>query len=242
MRRLLRAIRARRAERLGRDETERLVAGDRAGPGNPGLDHLLEAVRAPATAAELNGEQAMVAALAAERRQAASVPRVPAVPASGPTRRLAVTVGTALVLLGASGTAVAARTGDLPAGFQQSAHRLFSGLGVPAPGTSPPGTSPTRPGPAPATTTPTPTPRPSAPTATLTPSRASWCTAWKTAEAGGHPMNGRDRRDLYAAAGGEQNVARYCASVTVSPSSPTAKKTAKPTKSPKPKRSKKPKE
>jgi hypothetical protein len=229
-------IRARQADRFGLDEAERVAAGGRAGPGSPGLDHLLDAVRAPATAEELRGERAMIAAMAAERRRVTAAPaqRVPAVPAPRPVRRLAVTVVAAVALLGASGTAVAARTGDLPAGVQQSAHRLFSGLGVP-----PPTTRPTRePEPTRSSARPTRTPSPSAGGKPGAATPAQWCAAWRTAAGGGHPMNGRDRRDLIEAAGGEDDVARYCATVTASPSTAEKKKDLK---SKKPKNSKEPK-
>ncbi|MFC7535359.1 hypothetical protein [Actinoplanes sp. GCM10030250] len=69
MRALIHAFRTWRADRRDLDETDRLIAGARAGTG---LDHLLGAVRAPATTGELSGEQAMAAAVAAERRRAAA--------------------------------------------------------------------------------------------------------------------------------------------------------------------------
>ncbi|MEU4423284.1 hypothetical protein AB0F81_21875 [Actinoplanes sp. NPDC024001] len=223
----LRAIRDRRSGRLDLDRAD------------PALNHLLDAVRAPASPTELSGEQAMVAALAAERRRAAAAtrPDIPAVPARRSTRRLVVTVVAAVAVLSVSGTAVAARTGNLPTGVQQGAHRLFSGLGVPAPT---PSRAPTRtPSSAPA---PSPTPRATSPRTPvpLGPAQAGWCAAWQTADAGGHPMNGRDRRDLIAAAGGEENIERYCArqGVTTSPADPTG--TTHPGNAPKTKKSKKP--
>lgn len=228
---LLRAFRARRDDRVSLDEADRLVAGGRAGPADRPLDHLLDAVRAPATAEELNGERALVAALAAERRHAmaSGEPAVSTVAARRPIRTIIVAVVTAVALLGVGGAAVAARTGHLPDGFQQDAHRLFSELGIPAPHTSPTGAGPA---PSPSRTR-SPTPAPSRSTADSTPTplptasvtdgpapgtRARWCTAWQTAAAGGRPMNGRDRRDLFAAAGGAGNVGDYCATFAASPS------------------------
>ncbi|MEV6303922.1 hypothetical protein AB0M02_31275 [Actinoplanes sp. NPDC051861] len=195
------------AERRGRDQIP-----------TAGLEHLLDAIQAPATAQELRGEQAFAAALAAERRRAAAF-------AQRRHRKRTVVAGAvaAVAILAASGTGVAARTGNLPPDVQQGAHQLFSGLGVPAPRSS---TS--RPVTPPPTAAPTLSPTP-------TPSRAEWCSAWRTANEGGKPMNGRERRDLVAAAGGAAEVAKYCG--PVSPSA-TAKPT-RPGKSAKPEKSKK---
>ncbi|MEV6850350.1 hypothetical protein [Actinoplanes sp. NPDC051411] len=211
-------MRKRRAGRLGLDEADRLLGGDRVGPRSPGLDHLLDALQAPATTGEMSGEQATVAALAAERRRAVLSTRPEGsqrVPVSTSARTLVVSIVTGLALLGAGGTAVAARTGNLPANVQQHAHRLFSALGVPAPRTGP-----SEPAPAPAgpSVTPTATGSPT-PAATITAGprvQAAWCAAWRTAAEGGKPMNGRSRHDLIAVAGGQDNVARYCARLTAS--------------------------
>ncbi|WP_433303204.1 hypothetical protein ACQP2F_11370 [Actinoplanes sp. CA-030573] len=230
-----------RADRDGLEEADRLVAGDRAGPGSPGLDHLLDAVRAPGTPGEMSGERAMVAALAAERRRAALTTRPKGsirvqVPASG--RRFVVSLAAGVAVLGLAGTAVAAETGSLPAGVQQHAHRLFSALGVPAPrtGTTPPAPARSRSRPA---HTPRSTPAPTtAGPATTTPGAGpavAWCAAWRTAADGGKPMNGRDRKDLVAAAGGADNVASYCARIAPStgPAGPaTSVTTTKPGRSP----------
>src|SRR4051794_41623023 len=122
---LLRAMRTWRASPTGQDEADRLVVGGRS---DPGLDHLLDALRAPAIPGELSGEPEVVAALAAERRRAALTTepegrirvRVPRT-----TRTLVVSIATGLAVLIVGGTAVAAGTGNLPAGLQQRAHRLF---------------------------------------------------------------------------------------------------------------------
>ena len=219
---LVRAMRTRQADRLGLDEADRLAAGGRAGPGLPGLDHLLDAVRASATTRESSGEQATVAALAAERRRAVAATRPEGksrvqVPTSA--RTIVVSIVTGLVLLSAGGTAVAARTGNLPAGVQQHAHRLFSVLGVPAPGTggSAPGPAPSpTPAPVGSASLVAPTPAPTA--VTPTGEQVGWCEAWQAAAAGGRPINGRSRRDLIAAAGGADNVGQFCAGVTASAS------------------------
>ncbi|MET0493479.1 MAG: hypothetical protein ABW000_10160 [Actinoplanes sp.] len=261
---LLGAMRTWRADRAGLTEADRMVAGDRSGLGNPGLEYLLDAARGPGTTGETSGAQAMIAALAAERRRAVltAIPKGSIrvqVPTSA--RTFVVSIAAGVVLLGVGGTAVAARTGSLPAGVQQHAHDLFPALGVPAPGTgpttSPPAptasaagpTGPARPEPtptppatetsapetsAPETSTPK-RPRPTTPrpTATAPAEAPAWCEAWRVAAAGGHPMNGRARRDLNAAAGGADNVAEYCARLTGS-ASPAPTVTTKPGKGPKP--------
>jgi hypothetical protein len=209
MRAPLRAIRAWRA---ALHEADRLVAGDPAGSESPGLDQLLTAVRAPGTAAEMSGESAMAAAMAAERRRAATRK------SRGPVRTTIVAIVAALALLIAGGTALATR------------HGLFASPAVtPTPGSTSASPSP-RPEPAPA---PEPTPRPTTPTPTTSPPNTGWCVAWWTAEEGGHPMNGRDRKDLTAAAGGADKIAAYCAAAK-----PTATPTGKVKKSHKPKKTK----
>ncbi|XVV14947.1 hypothetical protein ACQP2X_11600 [Actinoplanes sp. CA-131856] len=240
----------------GRDEADRVAGGGRTG--DPGLDRLLDAARAPATPAETRGGEQMAAALAAERRRALAAQKRPARPRPARPRAVIVGVATAVFVLGAGGTAVAARTGSLPVGAQQQAHRLFSGLGVPPPiRTTPPAGPPTptaatlsrppsaptpRPSastpqssastsqPAPSGSSPAPSSPPPAPSATASTSaaaaedRIAWCTAWQIDADGGHPMNGRDRRDLFAAAGGEENVADYCDGVAAPSPSPGKKK------------------
>jgi hypothetical protein len=216
---LLHAMRTRRIHRIGPIEAERLVAGDLPGPELAALRKLLDAADAPAAAPELTGEKATVAAFRAHRTRAARAARRPARMRVGV---VSVAAGLALLVLG--GTAVAARTGNLPPGAQQHAHRLFSALGVPAPRT----------GPTPSVPRPVPTPAPSA-TATATASASvsasappiialSWCESWPSAP-GRTPLDPDSRRKLVAAAGGEPGVEPYCAglrksaSVTPSPSS-----------------------
>src|SRR5689334_2872820 len=137
----LHAIRTRRTHRIGHAEADRLVAGDHPGPIHAPLKKLLDAATAPATADELRGEKAAVAAFTAHRKSAARAAR--RTPAR--TRTAVVTVTAGLALLTLTGTAVAARTGNLPQGAQQHAHRLFSALGVPAPRTGPPKPVPSTP-------------------------------------------------------------------------------------------------
>jgi hypothetical protein len=212
---LLHAMRTRRIHRIGPAEADRLVTGDHTGTSYAALNELLDAARGPATAEELQGEKAAVAAFTAHRRSAARTPRRPA-----KARAAVVTVATGLALLALGGTAVAARTGNLPQGAQQHAHRLFSALGVPAPRTGPPG--------------PSPSPNSSAPAILA----LGWCDAWgrKGGPSGPHPssLSGDDVRKLAAAAGGEGGIERYCAdlrkSASASPApSPSGSRSASPT-------------
>jgi hypothetical protein len=176
----------RRNHRIGPDEAEHLVNGD--------LRHLFEAARAPATEQELAGEKAMVAAFVAHRRSAERAARKRR-PTSVRTAVVAMAAGLALLTFG--GTAVAARTGNLPRGAQQHAHRLFSALGVPAPRTGPPDS--THPSPSPTVTA------------------LSWCDQWQGKP---EPLSSENRRKLGEAAGGEDRIGKYCAEIRKS-ASPT---------------------
>jgi hypothetical protein len=220
---LLHAMRARRAERIDLEQqADRWVAGDPPAD-HQGLAELLAAAKAPATAEELAGERAAVAGFAAARRAASPRGRS-RVRMSRSTRAVVVNAAAGLVLVGGAGTAVAARTGNLPDGAQQHAHRLFSALGVPAPRTVRDDPSPL-PSASPSETTsrPHPTPTPGVPaTSPAEAVAAGWCRTWSAAP---HDSNARWRRDLIAAAGGEQNIPAYCTElgVTPGPASPTAK-------------------
>ncbi|MBM2615334.1 hypothetical protein JIG36_07125 [Actinoplanes sp. LDG1-06] len=201
---LLRALRTRRGRRIDRDQADMIAAAHPPGDDHRCLAALLEAARAPGTPEELAGEKEMVAAFTAHRKRAARSVRRQRT-ARIRAALVPATIGLALLIL--TGTAVAARTGNLPQEAQQHAHRLFSALGVPAPGTGTPDPSPsTRPG-----------PRPSLDVTALT-----WCEAW-----GGAPnrsLSRDDRRRLAAAAGGEEDIAKYCrdlhAAASKSPSAP----------------------
>lgn len=248
---LLHAMRKRR-HRIDLTQADRLAAGDPPGSDHPGLGDLLDAARAPGTAEELAGEKAVVAVFTAHRKRAARWDRralrkvarprpehpvtvgargAPIGRAHRPKARAGVVTGAAgLALLAFGGTAVAARTGNLPEEAQQHAHRLFSALGVPAPRTG----SPT---PAPTTERPSP-----APTATPSPeiTALNWCTAWRAAPSGS-PMNPGDRRKLRDAAGGEDRIEGYCDRLTSAspppagtstPPSPNPSGTAEPSPTP----------
>lgn len=202
---LLHAMRNRRTHRIGHAEADELVTGDHNGPTHAALKELLDAARAPATARELAGEKAAVAAFTAHRRRAARArERHPA-----RTRTAVVSTLTALALLTLGGTALAARTGNLPQEAQQHAHRLFSALGVPAPRTG----------------TPSPTPSP-APTPAVI--QLGWCDAWPSTK----PLTSSERRQLITAAGGEDGVDRYCAALRTSASATPRPGATAPTTSP----------
>lgn len=199
---LLHAMHTRREQRIDLDEADRLVNGEPPGPNQAGLGSLLDALRAPATAGELSAEKAAVAEFRTHRRRAARAAR-------RTTRSVLVPALTALALLMFGGTALAARTGNLPDGAQQHAHRLFSALGIPAPGTGPTGNRPTP------VASAGPSPSPSHP-ATV---ELGWCTDWQP---GGTPLSTGDHQRLRTAAGGEQRIPGYCDRLRRSSSSPSA--------------------
>jgi hypothetical protein len=190
---LLHAMRTRRTQRIDLDEADRLATGETPGPNQAGLGSLLDALRAPATPGELSAEKAAVAAFTAHRRSAARAAR-----RRTSTRSVLVSALTALALLMFGGTALAARTGNLPDGAQQHAHRLFSALGVPAPRTGP-GQHPTP------VASAGPSPSPSASRHAVV--ELGWCADWQP---GGPPLSSADHKRLRAAAGSEDRIPGYC--------------------------------
>jgi hypothetical protein len=182
---LLHAMRTRRTQRIDLDEADRLATGETPGPNQAGLGSLLDALRAPATPGELSAEKAAVAAFTAHRRSAARAAR-----RRTSTRSVLVSALTALALLMFGGTALAARTGNLPDGAQQHAHRLFSALGVPAPRTGP--------------HHPSPSPSISAPSPAV---ELGWCADWQP---GGPSLSSENHQRLRTAAGSEQRIPGYC--------------------------------
>ena len=214
------AMRERRTPRLGPAEVERLLAGDPTGPEHRGLATLLDAAKAPATGGELAGEDAAVARLVAAYREAA-----PTSPPRGRRRaRIASSAGTAavkvaagVVVLAVGGSALAAETGRLPAGAQQTAHELFSAVGIPAPTTTaaPTGAPATRPAPSATPTpsrTPTATPATTPAPGTVDPALRKLCRAWTVHhKPHGKAMTATAKRTLIRAAGGEAAVPAFCA-------------------------------
>jgi hypothetical protein len=225
------AMRTRKTRRIGLTAADRLIAGNPPSPDHRGLGVLLDAATAPPSVEELAGETAAVARYVAAFRATAAGPAATdrvRVPRSAKIIATKVAVGVAV--LAAGGTAVAAETGNLPAGVQH----FFSALGVPAPDGGPQPTA-TGAGPAPshASATPTPTPTPT-PTATPAASRGGdtsrpaettalgLCRAWDdTRQAQGKPMPASSRRALAAAAGGEEHVADFCAGLLATSASAT---------------------
>ncbi|WP_238011944.1 hypothetical protein KZZ52_37830 [Dactylosporangium sp. AC04546] len=210
--------------RIGRDEAERLLDGA-AGPGHEQLAALLRAAAGPARPHELAGEDAAVTAF----RQARTAPagRSPArsSPARSlvrPGRRVGVLAGALAAGVLLAGTATAAGTGHLPDPLQRAAHDWFAGVGVPEPGPEPvaaPSPSPSRSEP--------PVVRSSAPsTAAASVSAAridELCRAWQ--EGRGRKLTDAERRELAAAAQGEDRVEAFCKQRRGAGPAPTPSKT-----------------
>jgi hypothetical protein len=205
---------------IGRPQAQRLLDGEPAGDQHAGLAALLAAAAAPARPDELADEPAMVAAfvragrgpqLTGDERRAGRLRR------QGWRRGgiVAVKVAAGLVLFAAGGTAFAAETGSLPAGLQRQAHDLFGSLGVPAPDDDPPPAGPTV---AASVAVTPPSGRTGAPSPGATePAAVELCRAWAAQR---HPrgkaMADEQLRDLIAAAGGESEVAAFCAKLLAS--------------------------
>jgi hypothetical protein len=119
-----------RARRLTAREAENLLAGRPPAPDRAGLARLLAAAAAPPRPGELAGERAAVEGFRRAYRPPTDQRRRLA-PALRRTALVKLSAVVAVLFLG--GTALAAGTGELPAPAQQSAHDLFSPLGVPAP-------------------------------------------------------------------------------------------------------------
>jgi hypothetical protein len=240
-----------RVRRIGLSEADRLVAGARPDPDMEGLAGLLDAARAATPGEDLAGERAAVAGFLAERQRA-----VPTAPPR--TRRvvrmIAMKAALAIALLAFGGTALAARTGSLPAAAQERAHALLSGVGVPAPAPAPPPAPSKRPttGGASASAVPSPIPTP-APSATGATATLELCRVWDAArqQPPGKAVPAPTRRALAAAAGGMPKIDAFCAELlgsatasgTASPSataSGSEQATAEPTGPGKPAHTKKP--
>lgn len=181
---------------IGLDESERLLAG--AMTDRTPLAAMLRAAAAPAQPEELSGERAAVDAFTAAYRPAPSSP-------SRRTRRTALATLVAVSASLVAGTAFAARTGQLPGALQRGAHSLFSGVGVPAPATTPPATHPQPAAP--------PTgPRPSATDTAAAQQLLALCRTWIAVRSDPRagPITAAQRHDLAAAAGGEPAITGFC--------------------------------
>ena len=239
------AIRIRRTRRIGRADADRLVSGNPPDSTPRGLGVLLNAATAPPSVEELAGERAAVARFVAAYRDGAPVPPArPPIRASRSVRMVAIKVAAAVAVLAAGGTAVAAETGNLPAGARQ----FLTGLGVPVPagGPRPTATGTGRTGvgthvPLPAT------PAPSSKGAAAGPAEV-WaldlCRSWDAARTNPHgkPVPAQTRHALADLAGGEKRIDDFCAGVLgASPSAtPSPSATGKGNDKDKPKPGKKP--
>ena len=123
---LLTAMRTWRTRRISRLEVDRLIAGGSPGSEHRGLGALLGAAKAPPSAGELAGERAAVAGFVAARRATAPPRGKNRVRVPLSVRTITMKVAAAIVVLTASGTALAARTGNLPDPAQERAHALFA--------------------------------------------------------------------------------------------------------------------
>jgi hypothetical protein len=225
---LLRTMITARMPRIGRQEAERLLAGEPTDPGHRRLADLLSAVSAPADASEFGGEPLILAAFArasqeanretsreasrdASRHSPPVATRGRGVLRSRLGRLTIVKAVAGVAVLAVGGTALAAETGSLPAGVQQHAHDLFAPLGVPAPtaGSAQP-SDPSRP-----TTGRSPLPDQASGTPSG-PARAAaldLCRAWDAAQRDPHrrALAAEELKALIAAAGGPPSVPTFCA-------------------------------
>ncbi|MGN9909648.1 hypothetical protein ACTMTJ_19055 [Phytohabitans sp. LJ34] len=220
-----------RGPRIGPDDAERLLTTGRDAA-HPGLSRLLTAAAAAPRPGELAGLRAAVAAF----EQAGPAAR----PTVVPRRRRAVrplAAAAALAAMLAGGVAVAAETGNLPGG--PVTERSTPATGAPPESTRP---APER-GPSGTPTAPSP---PAERGRTVSPTRPAptvhgLCQAWEAQRRNpnGAPMAAEAMRDLAAAAGGENRIPAFCATVLArpgthppTPSHPGGKAPGKPTPSP----------
>ena len=193
-----------------------------------GLAALLDAATAPGSPQELSGERAAVAGFVALRRSTEQTP-TPIKKSRVLARAATTKVAAAVAVLAVGGTAVAAETGSLPAPAQHHAHRLFSGLGVPPPPTSPVPAAPSRstepptarpsPSPSQAVSSGAGTPPPSGP-ATGEPGALALCREWQASsdKKDGKPMAAESRSRLITLAGeNKAKIARFCAPLLAEP-------------------------
>jgi hypothetical protein len=234
-------MRRRRNPRLYSADLDRLLSGGSPGPGQDGLAALLAAAKAPASAEELAGERAAVAAFVAAHRGAAptgtpkrrSRVRIPSLARAATMKAAA---GVAVLVIG--GTAVAAQAGSLPRAAQDRAHSWFSGLGVPPPAPESPPSAPPSSGADPTTGPPArspaagPTTAPQASDNPVAPAADArgLCHSWQAAgdKKKGKPMATGPRRALLALAGDESKIAGFCAPYLAGPSAPAPEVTTGP--------------
>ena len=225
--RAMRTARGPRPRRIGAREAERLLTGAPVGPDRRELVHLLGAAAGPARPDELVGGDAALAAFRAQAARSAVASRSRKGRRLLPlafTAKLGVKVAVAAAVLSVGGAAWAAETGNLPVGVQRAAHGLFSSLGVPAPaGSATPAETHRR-----GTASPAPRVVPASdPPVSADPAMRGLCrTFTEHRQNHGKPLNPGQTRKLADAAGGEVNIAQYCAGLLAEP--PTATATPQP--------------
>lgn len=217
---------------------------DASAPGTSALADLVSAARLPAHDSELVGEDAALAAFVAARDGVSSTHtrhRRKSVLSTLIGSKLALAAAAGAVTLG--GVSAAAFTGSLPDAAQSLAHDV---IGAPAAGDTDaadstdvaetPDQDATKTATQTATATDEPTSSPSAtpvgPNATG-PAAFGLCTAYAAQMRAGHTPDASSPawRNLAAAAGGADNVATYCGTVTA-PGKSTAHPTGSPTSNP----------
>jgi hypothetical protein len=236
---LFRAVPAPAARRIDEREAEEILQGISTSADRAELLRLLERASAPPRVDELMGADEVIAAYRDTWNEA---PVVPA-PRHRPLWRLLsrallvkVLAGIGVLVLG--GAAVAAGTGNLPAGVQHGAHDLLSPLGVPVPDKTAVASGTPRGsvshGTTPAGHTAPPGGTPSAAPAPLSP--VALCEAWRDTKKGkqGNGMDPAQRKLLENAAGGPNRVRAYCTTVLgTDPGGPAPEPTPAPSPTPK---------
>jgi hypothetical protein len=214
-----------KTRRIGAREAERLLTGAAADADRHRLAALLAAASAPPTARELRGGDEAMAAFAWHNRapEPNPSPRRRPVLSSLLTKALAVKLASGAAVLFIGGAAVAAETGNLPSNLQDTAHNLFSSLGVPAPSdrdgagdrdhkgrAGEPGESPD--------------PEHSRGPDATGPAAVGLCHAFEDGrkDVHGKALDSTAMRALAEAAGGESNIPSYCAKVLAAHASPSA--------------------
>jgi hypothetical protein len=208
-------MRTARVRRISRREADELLSAGPVHPDRAALRHLLDQVAAPPRPEELAGRRAAVAAFVKAVRDPVPGPARPG------RRRLALlsraalvklVIGVAVLLTGSA--ALAAGTGNLPAGVQHGAHELFAPLGVPVPDAS--GSHTPAPGPgggSPSTSAAVPTGAGTGP-APASPVAVALCRAWDTGKnKHGKALDAASAEALAQAAGGTDKIEDYCAQV-----------------------------
>jgi hypothetical protein len=179
---------------LDPDTAERMLVGAvdpaDAPPGYAAVVRVLAAATAGPTAAELAGEEEVVAAFSAVRRPLAPVRRKPVLGSLVSVKALVAAAAGVVTI----GTAAAAATGALPDRAQEVAHRLVAGVPAPAESVRPASSGPS----------------------SDASSNAGLCRAWAAGQGGEHgkKLDATAFRGLATAAGGAGEVAGYCSALT----------------------------